>query len=50
MSCLLHATYFDFYLGHYQENSIKLKQSYLNLVALLWNCIMQFFVVVIIKE
>jgi hypothetical protein len=57
MWCLLlvyceqvYATYFDLYLGHHQANSIKHNRSYLNLVALIWIHIMQFFVIVIISE
>jgi hypothetical protein len=34
---------FDFYLGHQQENSLKHKLRYLNLVALIWIHSMQFF-------
>jgi hypothetical protein len=46
----VYATCFDLYLGHHQANSIKHLLSYLNLVALIRNHIMQFFVVVIISE
>jgi hypothetical protein len=38
----VYATCFDIYLGHHWANSIKHKQSYLNLVALIWIHIMQF--------
>jgi hypothetical protein len=46
----VYATCFDLYLGHHLVNSIKHKLSFLNLVALIWIHIMQFFVVVIITE
>jgi hypothetical protein len=39
----MYATYFDLYLSHHQVNPTKRKLSYLNLVALIWIHIMQFW-------